>query len=231
MPFPRHYRTFGVGNCGQAPSMLTRKETHVRSSFARDWAPVVLTWLGPGARNGRTSARRDAAPTWSASTTTTGASAAARSPPRAMPARGWRTTSPPSAAGATACAASCWTSTRRMPTSARRARSGRCSSSTCTSTRIPATPVASRPRHTSATSHSWGCTCSTSRVLAARGAHGPRGPTRWHSARCRRCASTGRGRRPPGASRCCAKASPRQRESKPGGCSRRRSAGPPPRTS
>jgi hypothetical protein len=42
--------------------------------------------------------------------------------------------------------------------------------------------------HTSVTSRSWGCTCSTNRAVAAQGISCRRDPMRWRSARCRRCA-------------------------------------------
>ena len=94
-----------------------------------------------------------------------------------MPARGWTTTSRPSAGDGTACAGSCWISTRRTPASWRRERSPRSSSSTSRSTPIHATRAASPLRPMSATSRPSTATSSAARAGNPR-RHDTTGPLR-----------------------------------------------------
>ena len=131
-------RCFGRGLDGEPCSI-------VRGALER--------WLdrGASALRGRMSPRAASAPTESASTTTTSASAPRASRRRATPASGCTTTSPPSAAGATACGASCWTSTPKRPTKRKAARSPRSSSCSWRPTRTHATRKDSHPPPTRTT--------------------------------------------------------------------------------
>lgn len=162
-------------------------------------------WLdrGASALRGRMSPRAASAPTGSASTITTNVSAPRASPRHTTPASGCATTLPSSAAAATACVASCWTSTPGRPTKRKAARSPRSSSCSWRKTRIQATRKDSLPSPTSTTRQCWTAICWAGRERrGGAGAGCRRRVTPSRSLRRPRSASTIRRHPARGGSRC-----------------------------